>query len=107
MNRTILCAALLFCSQVALAEDDHATAPELSARMKGKGARVGAASKSTLESPDFVDITVKKGYCYTVEVKLGQGSSWKAGRRPTLYIPTWPTNPTSVGPILIGETGAV
>src|SRR5689334_5706050 len=101
MKLTILTTALL-CSGVVLADDDHASKDQLTAFVKGKGARLGAPSKSTLESPDFVNVKVKKGYCYAVEVRLADGSSWKSGRRPSMFFPDWQQNPLSAGPSLIG-----
>ena len=103
---TTLAAALL-CSGVAFADDDHASKDQLNAFVKGKGQKLGTPSKSTLESPDFVDVKVKKGYCYTVEVRLADGATWKSGRRPSMFFPDWQQNPLSAGPSLIGDSGAV
>jgi hypothetical protein len=99
--------ATLLVSPLARADEEHATPAELGAFVKSRGAKLGGASKSTLESPDFVDVKIKKGWCYTVEVKLDPGARWKAGRRASMFFPDWQANPLSVGPTLIGETGAI
>src|SRR5437868_6670921 len=105
--KLMILAAALSCAQAALADDDHATKEQLSTFVKGKGTKVGPAKKSTLESPDFVDVTIKKGHCYAVEVKLADGSSWKDGRNPSMFFPDWQASPLSAGPSLIGASGAV
>jgi hypothetical protein len=107
MRKFLICAASLLLSSSAMADNDHSSPGELAAAAKSKGAKIGKPSKSTLESPDFVDVKVKKGYCYAVEVKLDPGAKWKEGRRFSLLVPEWPVNPTSVGADISGATGAV
>ena len=106
MQKLIVCACLIL-SSTAMADDDPSSPAQLAAATKKKGAKIGKPSKSTLESPDFVDVKVKKGYCYAVEVKLDAGAKFKEGRSPMLFVPEWPVNPTSVGAEVKGDTGAV
>lgn len=99
--------AVMLVSNVAWAGEGDASAAQLAALVKTKGTKVGAPLTSGLESPRSVDVKVKKGYCYTVEVTLAPGAKWKAGGKPSLYLSAWPSNPTTVFPELLGPTGAV
>ncbi len=107
MRNLILMASLVLAAATARADDDHATAEQLGALVKGKRGNKVASKHGTLESPDFVDVSIKKGACYVVEVKLDPGARWKEGRRPAMFFPAWPTNPLTAGPSLRGDGGAV
>jgi hypothetical protein len=107
MQKIIACAALFVFSSQAMADDRQSSPAELAAAVRSKGAKIGKPSKSTLDSPDFVDVHVKKGYCYAVEIRLSSGAKWQAGRSVNLFVPEWPVNPTTVGPDAAGTTGAV
>jgi hypothetical protein len=107
MTRWLLGLAALSMAPAAHADDEHATPAALAALAKAKGQPLGASKESGLESPDFVQVSVKKGYCYAVAVRLADGARWKPGRKPMLFSPAWPTNSTTIGPTLLGDTGAV
>ena len=49
----------------------------------------------------------KQGRKDLLVMKLDPGARWKAGRRASMFFPDWQENPLSVGPTLIGETGAI